>query len=149
MSPRQELTVLIDATFSRLFTTLHLVNKLIPFCRFSAIDHRRHQNVVRTKKWHTSGRRVCHWCYYHILTSSVIYSRHTAKWDLSVYTMNRKEKWGKLQTSLVSDPLFEDLFQLRYFSSRQEHFSSRFLLFLACKQLLLNFFRGLQLLNPE
>ena len=29
--------------------------------------------------------------------------------------------------------LFEDLFQFRYFSSRQEHFSSRFLLFLARK----------------
>ena len=24
-------------------------------------------------KWHTSCRRVCHWCFYHILTSSVIY----------------------------------------------------------------------------
>ena len=30
------------------------------------------QNVVKTKKWHTSRRRVCYWCFYHFLTSSVI-----------------------------------------------------------------------------
>ena len=32
-------------------------------------------NVVKKKKWHTSRRqvRMCHRCFYHILTSSVIY----------------------------------------------------------------------------
>ena len=39
----------------------------------SLIDHRWRQNVVRTKKWHTRRSRVCHWCPYYILTSSVIY----------------------------------------------------------------------------
>ena len=42
-------------------------------CICSVIDHRWRQNVVKTKKWHTSRRRVCHCCFYHILTSSVIY----------------------------------------------------------------------------
>ena len=42
-------------------------------CVCSVIDHRWRQNVVRTKKWHTRRSRVCHWCSYHILTSSVIY----------------------------------------------------------------------------
>ena len=42
-------------------------------CVCSVIDQRWRQNVVRTKKWHTRRSRVCHWCSYHILTSSVIY----------------------------------------------------------------------------
>ena len=42
-------------------------------CVCSGIDHRWRQNVVRTRKWHTRRSRVCHWCSYHILTSSVIY----------------------------------------------------------------------------
>ena len=42
-------------------------------CVCSVIDHRWRQNVVKTKKWHTRRSRVCHWCSYHILTSSVIY----------------------------------------------------------------------------
>ena len=33
----------------------------------------RSQMTSRTKKWHTRRSRVCHWCSYHILTSSVIY----------------------------------------------------------------------------
>ena len=38
------------------------------------------------KKWHTRRSRVCHWCSYHILTSSVIYFwiRRTATWNLFV-----------------------------------------------------------------
>ena len=39
----------------------------------SVIDHKWRQNVVKSKKCHTSCRRMCHWCFYHILTSSVIY----------------------------------------------------------------------------
>ena len=42
-------------------------------CVCSVIYHRWRQNVVRTKKWHTRRSQVCHWCSYHILTSSVIY----------------------------------------------------------------------------
>lgn len=39
----------------------------------SAIDHRWCRNVVRTKRWHARHSQVCHWCYHHILTSSLIY----------------------------------------------------------------------------
>ena len=46
-------------------------SKLLSIC--SVIDHRGCQNEVRTKKWHTRHSWLCHWCSYHILTSSVIY----------------------------------------------------------------------------
>ena len=61
-------------------------------CFCSVIDHRWRQNVVRTKKWHTRRSRVCHWCSYHILTSSVIYYwiRRTATWNLFVLYNNEK-----------------------------------------------------------
>ena len=39
---------------------------------------------VRTKKWHTRRSRVCHWCSYHILTSSVIYYWTDAR-QLEIY----------------------------------------------------------------
>ena len=42
-------------------------------CICSVRAHKRLQNVVRTKMWHTRRSRVCHWCSYHILTSSVFY----------------------------------------------------------------------------
>ena len=38
------------------------VDSMLP-CICSVIDHRWRQNVVKTKKWHTSRRRVCHWCF--------------------------------------------------------------------------------------
>ena len=59
-------------------------------CVCSVIDHRWRQNVVRTKKWYTRRSRVCHWCSYHILTSSVIYYwiRRTATWNLIVLYNN-------------------------------------------------------------
>ena len=61
-------------------------------CVCSVIDHRWRQNVVRTNKWHTRRSRVCHWCSYHILTSSVIYYwiRRTATWNLFVLYNNEK-----------------------------------------------------------
>ena len=61
-------------------------------CVCSVIGHRWRQNVVRTKKWHTRRSRVCHWCSYHILTSSVIYYwiRRTATWNLFVLYNNEK-----------------------------------------------------------
>ena len=59
-------------------------------CVCLVIDHRWRQNVVRTKKWYTRRSRVCHWCPYHILTSSVIYYwiRRTATWNLFVLYNN-------------------------------------------------------------
>ena len=61
-------------------------------CVCSVIDHRWRQNVVRTNTWHTRRSRVCHWCSYHILTSSVIYFwiRRTATWNLFVLYNNEK-----------------------------------------------------------
>ena len=61
-------------------------------CVCSVIDHRWRQNVVGTKKWHTKRSRVCHWCSYHILTSSVFYYwiRRTATWILFVLYNNEK-----------------------------------------------------------
>ena len=35
-------------------------------CICSVIDQRWRQIVVKTKKWHMSRRRVCHWCFYHL-----------------------------------------------------------------------------------
>ena len=48
-------------------------NRSMLLCICSVIGHRWCQNVVRTKKWHMRCSQVCHWCSYHILTSSVIY----------------------------------------------------------------------------
>ena len=61
-------------------------------CVCSVIDHRWRQNVVRTNNWHTRRSRVCHWCSYHILTSSVIYYwiRRTVTWNLFVLYNNKK-----------------------------------------------------------
>ena len=42
-------------------------------CIFSVIDHRRHQNVVRTSVTHSATPHVPRFCFDHILTSSVIY----------------------------------------------------------------------------
>ena len=42
-------------------------------CVCSVVDHSWRQNVVRTKMWRTRRSRVCHWCSYHILTSTVVY----------------------------------------------------------------------------
>ena len=46
----------------------------------------------KKKTWHTRRSRVCHWCSYHVLTSSVIYYwiRHTATWNLFVLYNNEK-----------------------------------------------------------
>ena len=53
-------------------------------CIWSVTDHRWCQNVVRTKTWHTRCSRVCHWCSYHILASSVIYY-WTDAWQHGIY----------------------------------------------------------------
>ena len=62
------------------------------------LDHRWRQNVVRTKRWHTRRSRVCHWCFYHILTSSVIYYwiRRTATWNLFVSYNNETSSFFKI-----------------------------------------------------
>ena len=56
------------------------------------LDHR------WTKRWHTRRSRVCHWCFYHILTSSVIYYwiRRTATWNLFVSYNNETSSFFKI-----------------------------------------------------
>ena len=54
-------------------------------CVCSVIDHRWRQNGVRKKEWHKRCSRVCHWCSYHILTSSVIYY-----WIFKIFQHNAK-----------------------------------------------------------
>ena len=65
------------------------IDSMLP-CVCSVIDYSWRQNVVRTNKWHTRRSRVCRWCSYHILTSSVIYYwiRRTATWNLFVLYNN-------------------------------------------------------------
>ena len=77
-------------------------------CVCSVIDHRWHQNVVRTKKWHTRRSRVCHWCSYHILTSSVIYYwiRRTATWNLFVLYNNEKPFFISKYFNITRKPAF-------------------------------------------
>ena len=75
------------------------IDSMLP-CVCSVIDHRWRQNVVRTKKWHTRERRsrVCHWCSYHVLTSSVIHywMRRTATWNLFVYIITKSLFYFKI-----------------------------------------------------
>ena len=59
------------------------IDSMLP-CVCSLIDHRWRQNVVEIKKWHTSRRKVHHWCFYHILTSSVTYY-WTDPWQHGIY----------------------------------------------------------------
>ena len=77
-------------------------------CVCSVIDHRWRQNVVRTKKWHTTRSRVCHWCSYHILTSSVIYYwiRRTATWNLVVLYNNEKPFFISKYFNITRKPAF-------------------------------------------
>ena len=83
-------------------------------CVCSVIDHRWRQNVVRTKKWHTRRSRVCHWCSYHILTSSVIYYwiRRTATWNLFVLYNNEKPFLISKYFNITRKPAFCPAFAL-------------------------------------
>ena len=52
----------IDDVIIKTFLILYYIKQIdskLP-CVCSVIDHRGHQNVVRTKKWHTRRSRVCH-----------------------------------------------------------------------------------------
>ena len=77
-------------------------------CVCSVIDHRWRQNVVRTKKWQTRRSRVCHWCSYHILTSSVIYYwiRRTATWNLFILYNNEKPFFISKRFNITRKPAF-------------------------------------------
>ena len=55
----------------------------VAVCLFSNRSQRT-SKCGKNKKWHTRRSRVCHWCPYHILTSSVIYY-WTDAWQLGIY----------------------------------------------------------------
>ena len=64
-------TVQLSQQATIIISVEQLDSMLLRIC--SVKDPRWHQNVVRTKKCHTSHSRVCLWCSYYILTYSVIY----------------------------------------------------------------------------
>ena len=75
-------------------------------------NHRWRKNVVRTKKWHTRRSRVCHWCSYRILTSSVIYYwvSRTATWNLFILYNNEKPfLWQNISTQRENRPFARPL----------------------------------------
>ena len=69
----------------------------------SVIDQWWRQNVVKTKKWHTSRRRVCHWCFDLIFDvfCDLLLNRPTATWNLFVLYNDRKRKKTDTHTCLV------------------------------------------------
>ena len=69
-------------------------SKLVCVC--SVIDHRGHQNVVRTKKWHTRRSRVCHWCHVIIKTffNSLLYKTNRFQVAVRLFS-NRSQMTSK------------------------------------------------------
>ena len=55
-----------------IFLLYEQIDSMLP-CICPVIDHRGHQNVVRTSVTHSAVPRVPLFCSYHVLTSSVIY----------------------------------------------------------------------------
>ena len=99
-------------------------------CVCSGIDHRWRQNVVKTMKWHTSRRRVRHWCFYHILTSSVIYY-WTDPWQRGIYlfyTMIEKKR-ADTHTYIVPLHCWRTCASLGIFLSLNRYFSLCFSFF--------------------
>ena len=54
----------------------------------SVIDHRRRQNVIKTSVTHSTAACVPLLCFYHILTSSLIYY-WTDTWQHRIYLLNK------------------------------------------------------------
>ena len=96
-------------------------------CICSVIDPRWRQNVVRTNKWHTRRSRVCQWCSYHILTSSVIYYwiRRTATWNLFVL-YNNEDLFISKYFSITRKPAFYPAFASPLYEKSHLTWSDRF-----------------------
>ena len=62
------------------------IDSMLP-CVYSVIDHRGRQNVVKTPVTHSPAARVPLHCFYHILTSSVIYYWTDAR-QHGIYLLN-------------------------------------------------------------
>ena len=70
-----------------IFYHIKQIDSMMP-CVCSEIDHRW---SLPPKEWHTRRSRVCHWCSYHILTSSVIYYWTDAR-QHGIYLLIRQNK---------------------------------------------------------
>ena len=82
----------IDDVIINTFLILYYIKQIdskLP-CICSAIDHRWHQNVVRTSVTHSAMPCVPLFCSYHILTSSVIYYWTDAQ-QLGIYLLTSKD----------------------------------------------------------
>ena len=118
-------------------------------CICSVIDHRWRQNVVKTKKWHKSHRWVCQWCFYHILTSSVIFywTDPRQKMESFCYIQWSEKNKNKTDTHTRLVPLDSSKIL-----SPTHYFLSPLLLFfliLTCKQCLQKVFQRLHLLKAK
>ena len=73
----------------KLFLILYYIKQIDSklLCVCSVIDHRGHQNVVRTSVTHSAAPRLPIFCSYHILTSSVTYYWKDA-WQLGIYLIS-------------------------------------------------------------
>ena len=106
----------------------------------SLIDHRWRQNVLKTKTWCTSLRRVCHWCFYNILTSDLLLNSLRAKWNLFVLYHEQKGKQRQIKLSSYRFtvwgfvPVRLDIFQVT---------NATLCLYLFFSSLSLSFFQGL------
>ena len=102
-------------------------------CVCSVIDHRWGQNVVKTiMKWHTSRKRVCHWCFYHTdfdVLCDLLLSRPTATWNLFVLYNDQKRKKTDTRTCLVPLECSRICTSLGIFWVPKRYFSSLPLLF--------------------
>ena len=63
-------------------------------CFGSVLDHRCRLIVVKTKKWHMSCRRVCHWCFptFWRLLCDLLLTRLMATWNLLVLYSEERGK---------------------------------------------------------
>ena len=61
-------------------------------------------NVVKTKKWHTSRRWVCHWCFlpHFYVFCDLLLNRPMVTWNLFVSYNGQKRKKTDIHTCLVS-----------------------------------------------
>ena len=93
-------------------SSVYLTNRFqVAVCLFS----NRSQMMSKCGKNNLNVWLVCHWCSYHILTSSVIHvllNRRTATWNLFVLYNEQKGK-----TNLPCSAWLFDLCQLRHFQS--------------------------------
>ena len=82
------------------------IDSMLP-CVCSIMDHRRHQNVVRTSVTHSAVPRVPLFCSYHILTLSVIYCWTDTRQNGIYYLLNRNtpESLGELEKAVEHSPV--------------------------------------------